>query len=171
MPGDAPLLQEASEDSAVQRYSLSRSRPFTADEAREELVDCESTWLSADGSGRPVGSVVISNASGGDSLGQCGIDGWSSHGDVAQIGYWLTPRARGQGFATRAVVLLTNWLVDLGASRVFMTVVEDNQPSIQVAVRAGYRPEGPTGEQKKWQGRSHQVLCFAVSAREWPRRR
>lgn len=165
-PGDARFLQEASADLPIQRYSMSRSQPFTSVEAREELRDDESYRLIADELGRPSGSLVIADAVTGAALGQCGIDGWS-HGDGAQIGYWLAPQARGRGFATRAVVRLTNWLFDLGASRVVLTVAEDNQASIAVAQRAGLLLQGPTGEQSVWCGRRYAVLSFAVTAEGW----
>src|SRR4051812_23066722 len=100
--GDARFLMEASQDLAIQRYSLSRTRPFTTDEAQEELRGCESTSLTIDALGRPTGSLVIADVLTGASLGQCGVDGWSP-GDVAQIGYWLAPEARGKGVAARAV--------------------------------------------------------------------
>lgn len=166
---DAGVLLEASADPAIQRYSLSRSGPFTALEAREHLRDCHAYSLTTDGSGRPSGSLVITDAVTGVALGQCGIDGWSP-GDVAQIGYWLAPRARGRGLATRAAVQLTNWLFDLGASRVVLTVIDDNRASMAVAQRAGFLLEGATGEQSLWQGRSHEVLGFAVGAEDWKKR-
>jgi ribosomal-protein-alanine N-acetyltransferase len=168
--GDVSFLMEASADPAIRRYSLSRSRPFTAVEAQAQLRDCESYWLTTDALGRPSGSLVIADAATGVALGQCGIDGWSSC-EVAQIGYWLTPKARGRGIATRAVVQLTNWLFDLGASRVFLTVVEDNHASIRVAQRAGFLLEGATGKQTIWNGRCQEVLGFAVAAEDWKRRR
>jgi RimJ/RimL family protein N-acetyltransferase len=166
--GDTGLLAEASADPAIRRYSLSRSQPYTAAEAAQELRDCESTWLTFDASGRPTGSVVITDVTTGDSFGQCGVDEWSA-GDVAQIGYWLLPRARRRGLATRAVVLLTGWLFDLGARRVFLTVVEDNHASVRVAQRAGFRLEGPTEDHHLWDGRRYGVLRFAVTAEEWQR--
>jgi RimJ/RimL family protein N-acetyltransferase len=169
VPDDANFLREASEDPAIRRYSLSRSRPFTAAEAQEELQDCESTWLTVDASGRLTGSFVITEAATGVSLGQCGVDGWSPR-DVAQIGYWLATAARGRGIATRAVVQLTDRLFELGANRVFLTVVEDNDASIRVAQRAGFLSEGPTGKQSTWNGRRHEVLSFAVRAEDWKRR-
>ena len=112
---------------------------------------------------RPSGSLVITDAETGVPLGQCGIDGWSPD-DAAQVGYWLTPKARGRGIATRAVVGLTNWLLDLGARRVFLTVVEDNLASIRVARRADFQSEGTTGEQSVWRGRRHKILLFAVES-------
>jgi RimJ/RimL family protein N-acetyltransferase len=170
VPGDASFLLEASADPAIQRYSLSRSRPLTAAEAQKELRDCESMLLTTDALGKPSGSLVITDGVTGDALGQCGIDGWSA-GDVAQIGYWLAPKARGRGIATRAVVQLTNWLFDLGASRVLLTVVDDNHASMRVAQRAGFLLEGATTKQSIWRGRSHEVLGFAVAAEDWKRPR
>lgn len=167
---DASFLLEASADPAIQRYSLSRSRPYTAAEAQEELRDCASTRLTTDPVGRPSGSLVITDAVTGVPLGQCGIDGWSP-GDVAQIGYWLAPQARGRGIATRAVVQLTEWLFDLDASRVILTVVEDNHPSVRVAQRAGFLLAGATGKHRIWHGRRHDVLLFSVAAEDWKRHR
>src|SRR4051812_48147480 len=74
---DVRLLVDASADPAIQRYSLHRARPFTVPEPEEQLEDCESTWLTLDGLGRPTGSLVITDAETGDPLGQCGVDGWS----------------------------------------------------------------------------------------------
>jgi len=169
VPGDASFLLEASSDPAIQRYSLSRSRPFTVAEAQQQLRECESYSLTIDGLGRPSGSLVVADAATRFPLGQCGVDGWSP-GDVAQVGYWLTPKARGRGIATRAVVLLTSWLFDLGAGRVILTVVDDNHASIAVAQRAGFALEGTTGKQGIWNGRCHEVLLFAVTAEDWKRR-
>ena len=47
--------------------------------------------------------------------------------DVAQFGYWIAAGARGRGYATRAVILLTRWLFELGAARVFLTIVAENE--------------------------------------------
>jgi RimJ/RimL family protein N-acetyltransferase len=160
---DAAFLQDASRDAAIQRYSLSRSEPFTAQEAVDA---CELMGLAHEAEARPVGPLVIMDAETGAALGQCGIDGWSA-AHVAQIGYWLAPVARGRGVATRAVVVLTDWLFTLGASSVFLTVVADNECSLRVAQRAGFQPTGPTGKQSAWQGVSHEVLGFAVMSEEW----
>jgi RimJ/RimL family protein N-acetyltransferase len=165
---DAGFLMEASADRQIQRYSLSRAQAFTAVEAEEQIRSCLSYQLTADALGRPSGSLVISDAASGVALGQCGIDGWSS-GDVAQIGYWLAPKSRGRGSATRAVVRLTTWIFDLGARRVFLTIVADNHASIAVAQRAGFVLEGPTGEQSVWNGSRHEILAFAVAAEDWRR--
>jgi RimJ/RimL family protein N-acetyltransferase len=167
---DAHFLLEASADPAIQRYSLSRSQPFSAAEAQKAVRENESAWRTTGLEGRPSGSLVITDAVTGVPLGQCGIDGWSP-GDVAQIGYWLAPTARGRGTATRAVMELTDWLFGLDASRVILTVVAANRASARVAQRAGFRSEGTTGKHAVWNGRRHDVLLFSVAAADWKRPR
>jgi RimJ/RimL family protein N-acetyltransferase len=96
----------------------------------------------------------------------CGVDDWSDE-DVVQIGYWLAPRARGRGYATRAVILLTRWLFELGAARVFMTIVTGNEPSVEVARRAGFAYEGTMRSHGVWRDERCDVMLFAALPREW----
>lgn len=165
-PQDAGFLAEASADAAIQRYSLSTSRPLTIVEARQQLRERDAYRLTTDDMRRPSGSLVIADAVSGLPIGQCGIDGWTP-GNTAQIGYWVAPNFRGRGLATRAVLTLTDWLFHLGASGVFLTIVEDNEASMTVAHRAGFRLDGPTCEATTWSGRPYEVLAFAVTRAGW----
>jgi RimJ/RimL family protein N-acetyltransferase len=119
-------------------------------------------------SGTPAGvAFVIADAGSGESVGCCGVDDWTGE-DVAQIGYWLAAAGRGRGYATRAVVLLTSWLFELGAARVFLTVVAGNEGSAAVARRAGFVYEGTMRSHAVWQGQRCDVLWFAALSSEWP---
>ena len=80
----------------------------------------------------------------------CEVDGtcigrvWMSprEGDRSTgfVGYWLLPAARGRGFATTAVRLLSNWAVrELGVTKVRLTTAPDNERSQRVAERSGFR--------------------------------
>ena len=67
--------------------------------------------------------------------------------DLAQrqgeLGYMLTPAARGRGASIRAVELLTRWSFDgLGLQRLELRIDVANAASARVAERAGYRLEG-----------------------------
>ena len=98
--------------------------------------------------------------------GQCGVDDWSEE-DVAQIGYWLAASARGRGYATRAMILLTRWLFELGAARVFLTIVAGNDASVDVARRAGFVYEGTMRSHGVWQDQRCDVMWFAALPLEW----
>jgi [ribosomal protein S5]-alanine N-acetyltransferase len=59
------------------------------------------------------------------------------------VGYWLLPEARGKGFATRAVRLISCWaLRDLGLARVGLSTEPSNEASQRVAERSGFQKEG-----------------------------
>lgn len=62
---------------------------------------------------------------------------------VVGVGYWLLAPARGRGYAVRAVRLLSDWaLGPCGLERVEAWVEPDNQASVAVLTRAGFREEG-----------------------------
>ena len=61
----------------------------------------------------------------------------------AEIGYRVTPRARGRGVATEAVTAATAWaFANLALVRIELAHAVDNPPSCAVALRAGYPLEG-----------------------------
>ena len=86
---------------------------------------------------------------------------------MAQLGYWIAAAARGRGYATRAVILLTRWLFDRGAARAFLTIVAGNEASVAVARRAGFVHEGTMRAHGVWQGQRCDVLWFAALPLEW----
>jgi RimJ/RimL family protein N-acetyltransferase len=62
---------------------------------------------------------------------------------TVELGYMITPAARGRGVATVALELLTRWAFDeLEAERIELYISADNASSKRVADRNGYRYEG-----------------------------
>ena len=170
---DAVFIANACADPAIRRYSVPHDRhghpaPLVSITDAEATIDeFAARWQAFATTGRPSGvSFAITDATSGEVIGQCGVDDWSTD-DVAQIGYWLAARARGRGCATRAVLLLTRWLFDLGAARIFMTIVADNDASIAVARRAGFVLEGTMRAHAVWQDQRCDVLWFAALPHEW----
>ncbi len=61
----------------------------------------------------------------------------------AEVGYWLFPEWRGQGRATTAVELFTEWALRvLPIRRLFARTHVDNPASGEVVCRAGYEQAG-----------------------------
>ncbi len=163
---DATFMVEASSDPAIERYN--GPAPASAADAVAVIERIQESWRTFEVEGDPTGAALaIVDAALGEPVGMCGVDDWSST-DVAQFGYWLTPSARGRGLATRAVTLMTGWLFELGAARVFLTIESDNAASAAVARRAGFTYEGTLRAYGVWQGQRKDVDVFAALPDEWP---
>jgi len=170
---DAAFMAEAFADPAIRRYNGVLDRqgrpapPLSLTDAEAVIDEFASHWRAFATTGRPSGAAfAITDARSGDLVGCCGVDDWSK-ADVAQFGYWIAPGARGHGYATRAAILLTRWLFERGAARVFVTIVAGNDASVAVARRAGFVHEGTMRAQSVWQGEHCDVMCFAALPHEW----
>lgn len=172
----AGFMAEASADPAIRRYNSALDRvgrpppPLSVMDAAAVIDEFALNWRTFATNGTPSGvAFAIMDARSGELVGCCGVDDWSK-ADVAQIGYWLALSARRRGYATRAVILLTRWLFELGAARVFLTIVAGNEESVAVARRAGFVYEGTMRSHGVWQGRRSDVRWFAALPLEWTMR-
>lgn len=162
---DVTFLVDASQDPAIERYN--GPMPASVADAAAVIERIQECWRAFEIEGDPTGvAFAIVDAALDEPVGMCGVDRWSST-DVAQFGYWLVPGARGRGFATRAATLMTSWLFELGAARVFVTIQSDNAPSAAVARRVGFTHEGTLRAHDVWQGQRQDVDVFAVLPDEW----
>lgn len=173
-PEDAWFMAQATADTDIRRYNGTLDRfgypapPMSASDAEQVIAEFTASWEAFSTTGTPGAGAAfaITDAISSDPLGCCGLDDWSAT-DVVQFGYWLDPRARGRGFATRAATLLTRWLFELGAARVVLKIVVGNDASAAVARRAGFVYEGTMRSQGVWQGERCDVMLFAALASEW----
>ncbi|MFZ2014696.1 MAG: GNAT family protein [Nocardioides sp.] len=172
---DAQFMATASADPEIRRYNgvhdrQGRPAPALSIEEAERAIDrFQANRQEFEATGNPTGVVfAIADATSGELVGCCGVDDWTGE-DVAQFGYWVAAPARGQGYATRAATLLTRWLFERGAARVFLTVVAGNHGSAAVARRAGFEHEGTMRDYDIWQGQRCDVMVFAALATEWAR--
>lgn len=101
---------------------------------REQDGDCKHWALIDKGDGKTVGLIEL--------VATDEEKGWF------ELGYWLVGFARGQGLATRAVVLLRDWISEeQGATRVELLIHPENEDSKRVAERAGFVGRGPVRPQ------------------------
>ena len=61
---------------------------------------------------------------------------------VTEIGYWISPWARGRKYAAEAVVAVSRWALDQGFQRVELKAAVGNTNSGKVAEAAGFVREG-----------------------------
>ncbi len=106
----------------------------------------EHRWLEAYRSGAEDGTrdgFAIEDAETGAFLGIAGLVAIERDANQAEIGYIVVREARGRGIATRALGLVTDYaLGEVGLERVQLMISVDNEPSLRVAERCGYRREG-----------------------------
>ena len=170
---DARFMVEANADPAIRRYNGAHDRqghpapPLSNLEAEATIDRFMLSWREFAATGAPSGvGFAITDARSGELVGCCGVDHWTEE-DAAQFGYWIAAPARGRGYATRAVILLTRWLFKLGAARVFLTIIAGNEDSVAVARRAGFLYEGTMRAHSIWQGERCDVMWFAALPLEW----
>jgi len=73
---------------------------------------------------------------------------------TGSVGYWLLPRARGRGLATRAVRLISSWATrEMGVTNLRLTTEPKNDGSRRVAERSGFRQTGVLHHQATIDGR------------------
>jgi RimJ/RimL family protein N-acetyltransferase len=143
---DAIFMAEASRDPAIERYNGPASASVA--DAITVIERIDQSWRTFDVEGDPTGAAFAI------------VD--------AALGDWLAAGARGRGLATRAVTLMTGWLFELGAARVFLTIQSENLASAAVALRAGFTYEGTLRADGVWAGQRKDVDVFAVLPDEWP---
>ena len=128
-------MTAACQDPEIQRWTLVPS-PYRREHAEK--------WLAAAPGRAQAGEAVTLLAFEGDGrlAGSFSLELDLARG-YAEIGYWVAPRARGRGVATRAVRLLHDWAVgELGLRRIEILPDAANAPSRRVAERCGYRYTG-----------------------------
>jgi RimJ/RimL family protein N-acetyltransferase len=134
--GDVDAITAAIQDPDIPRYTRIPS-PYTRADAIQFIADATAHWRN--GSSQ---SFLITDASSGALAGGIGVHA-SEHLEVREIGYWVARAARRRGFATRAVRLVSRWVIPvLGLRRLELMTHADNVGSQAVAERAGFTREG-----------------------------
>lgn len=84
---------------------------------------------------------------GGERVGELCFRGLPADGAV-ELGCGLLPDFWGKGYATEAVIAVTEWaLKQPGVSRIEAEAEEDNLASLRVLEKAGFVPTGERGEE------------------------
>jgi RimJ/RimL family protein N-acetyltransferase len=80
----------------------------------------------------------------------------------AEVGYIVSPQARGRGIAGRALRLVTGWGLDeLGLARIELRAELENPASLKVAERCGYVREGTLRSVQVKPGRRGDMALFS----------
>ena len=108
--------------------------PFSRDELAKELPG----FVANGGLVR----LVVADVRSGVTFGGGTLHHLDSERGIIEIGYWLYPRARGRGIATKVARALAGYAFTLGVQRVTAYVSVGNFQSERVLERAGFTREG-----------------------------
>jgi len=108
--------------------------PFSRDELAKELPR-----FVANGE---LVRLVVADVHSGVTFGGGTLHHLDSERGIIEIGYWLYPRARGRGIATKVARALAEYAFTLGVQRVTAYVSAGNLQSERVLERAGFAREG-----------------------------
>jgi RimJ/RimL family protein N-acetyltransferase len=136
--GDVEAITAACNDRAIAEFLEMIPSPYTEDDAREYIAHCREGWN--DGT---VTNFAITEAETGRVVGSLGVRWLEPDQGVVEVGYWMAPEARGKSLCSRAVSVVSRWLiVDHSVERVQLRADEENAPSRRVAEKAGFTQEG-----------------------------
>jgi RimJ/RimL family protein N-acetyltransferase len=134
--GDVEAIAAACNDPAIAEFLDELPSPYTREDAKEAIAHFRQGW--ADGSAT---NFAITEA--GSPRGSVGVRWIDADHGVAEVGYWVAPEARGRGLCTRAVRLVSRWvLAECGGERLQLRADEQNIASRKVAENAGFTQEG-----------------------------
>ena len=136
--GDAADVELACNDPLTRRW-IPLPDPYDAAVARDWVTD-QSHRLAAAGTG--VNFAVLTR-DGGRLIGGFGLHGIDDRDRQGEIGYWVAPWARGQGYAAESVRRIAQYAFDeLRLGRIEVRVQPANAASHRVAAKAGCTYEG-----------------------------
>lgn len=127
---DVPVIVRCASDELVARFIPQIPVPYSTADA---VAYIERTVADSEL------NLAITDRAGGEVLGSVGLALKAWDEEMAEIGYWLAPEARGRGSATRALRLLSRWaLRELRIARLQLQADAANLASQAVADRAGF---------------------------------
>ena len=134
-PDDEPHLIELANNERVTRYLRDHfPRPYTR---RDALY-----WIE-EGSGNELGQHFAVSLN-GNCIGSVGVFwGRDEYRYGGEVGYWVGEPYWGRGYATRAVELLSEWLLaNTSLLRFEARVIDRNLASMRVLEKCGFQREG-----------------------------
>lgn len=132
---DATAIAESCQDPDIPRFTM-MPEALTPDQARRWVERGLESWS------RGTARFAVTIPPSDECTGQVGIQ-FDFQARRAEAFYWLDRRFRGQGVATQALGLVTDWaFAHHGMVRVQLVTHPDNTVSQRVAERCGFNREG-----------------------------
>jgi RimJ/RimL family protein N-acetyltransferase len=136
-PGDVEAITAACNDRAIAEFLDQIPSPYTEEDARGYIELCRTGWRN----GAITNFAIVEEGAPVGSMGVRWLEGLDA--GTAEVGYWMAPEARGRGLCTRALRLVSRWVLEeAGAPRLQLRADDQNVASNKVAENAGFVREG-----------------------------
>ena len=150
---DVEFLQETVNNPDV-RHGLSATEPISEQAERE--------WVESVTSGE-TDDVHLLICVDGEAVGIIGLNDVTDRIGMAELGYWLTPDAWGNGYATDAAQRLTEYAFqERRFHRVYAKVFVGNEGSQRVLEKTGFQREGTLRDHWFRDGRYEDVYIYGL---------
>lgn len=168
LEGERVVLRPFGLDDAADVIEVIRAREGWLPPNFPTTLDAESiAWFLRDGIHKVqqygLGLHLAVTGENGELLGTIGLFkvDWSE--GTCEVGYGMRPSARGNGYATEALRLLSDWaLRDCGLYRIELRALTSNGPSIRVAEKARFWREGRArGAERDGDGVNQDMFVFS----------
>ena len=131
---DVDAAWAGEDDQFVHRSCL--PGPFTRRDIAHRIAD----WQRPSRPGGLRRTFAIREAATRRLVGGCELDTRPGNCQIAELSYWVFPRYRRRGYATRSAELVCQYAFDyLGLARVELRIEPTNDASLRVATKAGFR--------------------------------
>ncbi|WP_226479930.1 GNAT family N-acetyltransferase [Natrinema amylolyticum] len=155
-PDDHAFLSRHWNDPAV-RHGTNKYAPITESDIADLLAADDTVHFLACRDGDPVGLTWLFQIS-------------DVHGN-GELGYWIATDETGQGYATEAAGLCLRYAFDeRNLRKVIARVFEDNDPSMRVLEKLGFREEGQLRDHYYVDGRSVNAVLYGMLESEFRNR-
>ncbi|MGV0836060.1 GNAT family N-acetyltransferase [Mycolicibacterium thermoresistibile] len=151
---DAEAFAAGTKDTAVRQYGHLPLPEYTPQIVREQIDGVIAAGL-ADGS---LAVLAIADASSNEFLGSIVL--FDVRGDRAEVGFWLSPQARGRGAALTSLHIVADLASDAGLTHLDARTHPANDASRHVLQHAGFVQVGGPEDQITPAGELVPVLTF-----------
>lgn len=153
---DLEFLQRNMNDASVRR-SIGFAAPINAAQEQE--------WFERMSEGDDISLLICADE---EPVGTIGLSDINETWGRAEVGYWVTPDAWGEGYATEATELLVGYGFDQRRlNKVIAHAYDFNAGSRRVLEKAGFTEEGVHREEAFVNGEFVDVHRYGLLAREW----
>ena len=163
-PADAPAVYEALQPDWMRRYLAEVPSPYTREDAASFVGDLSHRTRSA---GTGLG-VAVERLDEGQLIGSAAIRLPLGQLRAADIGYWISPKAQGNGYAAEAVRVLSDWAFTVGVLRSEVRCEPTNLASARTALKAGHAFEAYHRDEIVVRDQARDTAVFVRTAEDGP---